>query len=149
MEALMTIAIPNRGGWVSPLFDTAARLLLVHQGQGRAIDRRDIQLDLLPAARLARSLTDWHIDVLLCAAISEPMLRLLQRVGIRVVRHLCGEVDAVVQAFWEGNLSRPEFRMPGCVGGHSYRGGRRLRRGHPSDLRASRRKKWLASPPIA
>jgi predicted Fe-Mo cluster-binding NifX family protein len=63
-------------------------------------------------------LAELGIDVLLCAAISQSMLRALQGCGIRVIPHLCGEVEAILQAFSSGHLRRSEFRMPGCWGQH-------------------------------
>jgi predicted Fe-Mo cluster-binding NifX family protein len=60
--------------------------------------------------------------VLLCAALSEPLLRALERRGVRVKPHLCGEVESVLRAFDCGQLRRDEFRMPGCWGQHSHGG---------------------------
>jgi predicted Fe-Mo cluster-binding NifX family protein len=114
----MVIAIPDCQGRVSPVLDTAARLLVIRRHRGQTVERREIPLGLLPADALGRSLVELQIDVLLCAALSEPLLHLLQNSGIRVVRHLCGEVDAILQAFWGRRLRRAEFRMPGCWGRH-------------------------------
>jgi predicted Fe-Mo cluster-binding NifX family protein len=143
----MVIAIPNCQGRVSPVFDTAARLLVVRRRQGRVVDRKEIQLGLLPADALARSLTELQINVLLCAAISESLLRVLKGCGIRVVPHLCGEVEAIVQAFCGGHLRRSEFRMPGCWGRHFDGACCRIRRRHRVHARvAAREQKRNAAP---
>jgi predicted Fe-Mo cluster-binding NifX family protein len=63
---------------------------------------------------LARSVAELRVDVLLCAALSESLLRALERRGVRVKPHLCGEVESVLRAFDCGQLRRDEFRMPGC-----------------------------------
>jgi predicted Fe-Mo cluster-binding NifX family protein len=68
----------------------------------------------LPLEGLARSVAELRVDVLLCAALSEPLLRALERRGVRVKPHLCGEVESVLRAFDCGQLRRDEFRMPGC-----------------------------------
>ena len=128
----MLIAIPICQGRVSPVFDTAARLLVVRRRKGRAGPRDEIQLGFLPADALARSLRELHIDVLLCAAISEPLLRSLESLGIQVVPHLCGEVEAIVEAFCSGHLRRADFRMPGCWGRHLDEPCCRFRRRRPT-----------------
>lgn len=133
----MVIAIPNCQGRVSPVFDTAARLLVVRRYRGRVVGRKDIEIGILPADALARSLVELRIDVLQCAAISESLLRVLKGFGIRVVPHLCGEVEAIVQAFCSGHLRRSEFRMPGCWGRHLDGGCCRVRRRHRLRPRAA------------
>jgi len=54
------------------------------------------------------------VDVLLCAALSQGLQRELERRGVRIQPHLCGDTEAVLQAFCCDRLNRPEFRMPGC-----------------------------------
>jgi predicted Fe-Mo cluster-binding NifX family protein len=108
------IAIPNCQGRVSPVFDVAARLLVVTRRHGKEVGRREFALSPLPPEGLARSVAELRVDVLLCAALSEPLLRALERLGVRVKPHLCGEVESVLRAFGCGQLRRDEFRMPGC-----------------------------------
>jgi predicted Fe-Mo cluster-binding NifX family protein len=112
----MQIAIPTRHGRVSPVFDTAARLVIVRRNRDCIFERREIELDLASADTLARRLADLGIDVLVCAAVSEPLRRTLEARGIRLVIHVCGEVDTILDAFCHGRLDRLEFRMPGCGG---------------------------------
>lgn len=101
------------------MLDTATRLLLVTRRRGKEAGRRELCLSPLPWEALARSLVELHVDVLLCAALSEPLWRALERLGVRVRPHLCGEVEAILRAFDCGQLRRDEFRMPGCWGQHS------------------------------
>ena len=110
----MLIAIPVLQERISPVLDTAARLLLITRRRGKEVARREFVLGPLPLEGLARSVAELRVDVLLCAALSEPLLRALERRGVRVKPHLCGETEAVLQAFCCDRLNRPEFRMPGC-----------------------------------
>jgi predicted Fe-Mo cluster-binding NifX family protein len=118
----VTIAIPISQERISPVLDTAARLLLVTRRRGKEIARSEFVLGPLPSEELARSVAELHVDVLLCAALSEPLLQALERHGVRVKPHLCGEVESVLRAFGCGRLRRDEFRMPGCWGQHSHGG---------------------------
>jgi predicted Fe-Mo cluster-binding NifX family protein len=105
---------------ISPVLDTATRLLLVTRQHGREVQRREIVLSPLSAEAWANSVAELHVDVLLCAALSETLYRALLRLGVRVRPHLCGEVDAVLRAFVCRRLAGEEFRMPGCWGRHAH-----------------------------
>ena len=118
----VTIAIPVLQERISPVLDTAARLLLVTCQRGKETARREIVLSMLPPEELASGLAELHADVLLCAALSEPLQRALEREGVRIRPHLCGEIESVLRAFHCGQLAREEFRMPGCWGWHSEGG---------------------------
>jgi predicted Fe-Mo cluster-binding NifX family protein len=118
----VTIAIPVSQERISPVLDAAVRLLLITRRRGKEVARREFVLGPLLPEGLARSVAELRVDVLLCAALSEPLLRALERYGVRVKPHLCGEVESVLRAFDCGQLRRDEFRMPGCWGQH-LRGG--------------------------
>ncbi len=110
----VTIAIPIWQNRVSPVLDAATRLLLVKRHRGREVGRKEIVLDPMPAADLATNLAGLGVDVLVCAAVSDPLLRALEARGVRVERHVCGNVEEVLRAFCGRQLWRSEFRMPGC-----------------------------------
>ena len=112
------IAVPNCQGRVSPVLDTAVRLLVVTRRRGEELGRKEFVLSPLPPEALARSVAELRVNVLLCAALSESLLRLLEQSGVRVVPHVCGDVEDVLRAYCCGRLSQPEFRMPGCWGRH-------------------------------
>jgi predicted Fe-Mo cluster-binding NifX family protein len=117
----VTIAIPVLQGRISPVLDAATRLLVVTRRRTQETSRREIVLGPLPPEELVRALAELRADVLLCAALSEPLRRALEREGLRVRPHLCGAVEAVLRAFYCGQLGREEFRMPGCWGQHPRR----------------------------
>ena len=116
----MTVAIPICQERISPVLDTATRLLLVTRQRGREVQRREIVLSPMPPETWASSVAELHVNVLLCAALSETLHRALLRLGVRVRPHLCGEVEAVLQAFVCRRLAGEEFRMPGCWGRHAH-----------------------------
>lgn len=123
LSALMsdvTIAIPVSQERISPVLDTAARLLLITRRRGKEVARKEFVLAPSSTEAVARSVTELHVDVLLCAALSESLLRELEKRGVRVRPHLCGRVEAVLHAFCCRQLGRDEFRMPGCWGAHLH-----------------------------
>jgi predicted Fe-Mo cluster-binding NifX family protein len=133
---------------ISPVLDTAARLLVVTCRRGKETARREIVISPLPPEALARSVAELHVNVLLCAALSEPLRRALKRSGVRVKPHLCGEVEAVLRAFDCGQLWREEFRMPGCWGQHSH-GGCCRRRGVARHGKSAGKETQTDNPPKA
>ncbi len=134
----MTVAVPVWQERVSPVFDAASRLLIVRQQRGRELDRREFVLGALSSEVLAHSVVELQVDVLLCAAISEPLRRALERGGVHVESHLCGQVDALLNAFRHGDCRRAEFRMPGCWDRHETNARSRT---SPSGPRRGRRKR--------
>ena len=75
---LMTrVAIPDWNGQVSPVFDVAARVLVVDLEGGREL-RRQITLlsGLTPAGRVLR-FEALGVDTLVCGAISRPLEELV------------------------------------------------------------------------
>jgi predicted Fe-Mo cluster-binding NifX family protein len=116
----VTVAIPIWQQRVSPVLDSATRLLVVTRRQGVPMQRREVILGPLGPEALAQSLAELHVDIVLCAALSEVVQRALQKQGVRVRPHLCGEVEAVLRAFCCRRLARDEFRMPGCWGRHLH-----------------------------
>lgn len=125
----MKIAIPVSRGRVSPVFDAAARLLVVSYRQRRETERREFVLGALSHDCLADELKQMQIDVLLCAAISEPLRLAIKQSGVGVETHLCGEVDRLLAAYLAGDCRRDEFRMPGCWDAHAGRSSQRSRTG--------------------
>ncbi len=112
--ALVTIAIPVCQQRISPVLDSASRLLLVTKKRGKESGRREYILDGNPGEVLARSIAELSVDVLLCAAVSEPLLRELERRGVQVRPHLCGDVEEILEAYSRHRLGHSDYRMPGC-----------------------------------
>ena len=122
----MLIAVPNCQGRVSPVFDVAARLLVVRLKGGAEQERTEIVLFEKQPDGIARSLAELGVNVLICGAISQGLQLVLEKAGIQVVAHICGGVDPVIAAYGAGALQGPEFLMPGCCGrrrGAMRRGG--------------------------
>jgi len=134
----MLLAIPILNGRVSPVFDTACRLLLIEVEQGSEQARRTVELaDSLPMRRVER-LRALGVEVLVCGGISRPLGTMCEAAGMRVVPWIAGPVDEIVQAYLAKNLPHPRWMMPGCLcqphhhRGRSWGQGRRVRGQHPT-----------------
>ena len=112
----MLIAVPNCQGRVSPVFDVAARLVLVRLKGEAELERKEVVLFEKQPDGIVRSLGELGIQVLICGAISQGLQVALEHAGIRVLAQICGGLDSVIAAYRRGTLGQPEFTMPGCCG---------------------------------
>jgi len=126
----MRVGIPIWNGRVSPVLDTAERIVVVDTDTGTPETRTEeaIEEGALPlrAARLA----GLGLDLLVCGAVSRPLAELLGASGVRLEAWVSGDLEDVLSAVRTGRLDRPRYRMPGCGRrqgrgrgrGRSYRG---------------------------
>jgi hypothetical protein len=124
----MTIGVPIWQGRVSPVLDTATRLLVLKCRDRKEIGRQEILLGVLDPKAFARRMGELEVDILLCAALSEELDRALRRQEVLVYRHICGETERVLRAFCCKRLADKEFRMPGCWGWRFHSKGNRGRK---------------------
>jgi len=110
----MRVAVPVFRERVSPLFDTAQRILIADITDGNEVERTERPMaGLLPKQR-ANMLSEESVSQLICGAISFPMMNLIAAQGISVAPNIAGYVDEVLRAYVSGTLFSPQFMMPGC-----------------------------------
>jgi predicted Fe-Mo cluster-binding NifX family protein len=128
----MKIAVPIWNNRISPLFDTACRVLIwsVEGGRYGEWEEHDLQ-ELIPAMKVCK-IKELGTDVLICGAVSNPIAYLVESAGIKLVPWVSGPVDEVLEAFQTGQLDRPRYFMPGC----RWRGRGRRGRGASGRMRA-------------
>jgi len=123
----MKIAITCWGKRVSPLFDTAQRLLIVELEGREVISRQILEInDNLSEYPLykAKRLAGLGIEILICGGISTFFYYLLAGWGVEVIPWITGELEDVLKAFQRNQLHLKKFAMPGCwKGRHRFRGG--------------------------
>jgi predicted Fe-Mo cluster-binding NifX family protein len=122
------IAIPHWQGRVSPVFDVAESLFLIDIEDGREVRRENVMLASRDPFGRAKEISALGTAVLLCGALSHPFQTALMGAGIQVVGFVCGDLEAVVNAFLQGQLADVRFHMPGCSEKKQRTGCRRGRR---------------------
>ncbi len=121
------------GGRISPLFDTARRLLLVDIENGREVRRNEQVVEELELGVQVRRTAGLRADVLICGAISRPLEALLSTAGVAVISQASGLAEDVLRAFASGQLTEQSFLMPGCRERRTrYRGARSTEKKMPS-----------------
>ncbi len=110
----MWVAIPRHFDRVSPVFDVARTLLVVEIEGGRETGRRELWLRTEDVVARVTMVVHEGVDVLICAAISEPLEKALEAEGVEVLRNRCGVVEEILAAFCEDRQLDGKFLMPGC-----------------------------------
>lgn len=110
----MRIAISIWEGRVSPVLDTASRLLIVEMEDQGEFSRSVLYLDEQDLAQRCRRIQRLEPDILICGAISRPFLRMLKASGIDVIQEISGPANEVIEAYLKGELFDSKFMMPWC-----------------------------------
>ena len=111
----MKLAIPIWEGKVSPVFDTASRLLVLQIDDRQEVSRFETYLDEQDITRRCLRLRGLEIEVLICGAVSRHLcMMLLSTAGIEVIPWVSGPVQEVLNAYLKGELFHSRFLMPGC-----------------------------------
>ena len=110
----MRIAIPIWDDKISPVLDTASRLLIVEVEDQREESRFETYLDVQDLPGRCFRIQGLGVDILICSAISRPFLRRLMASGIKIIPGISGHPEDVLEAYLKGTLSNSKFLMPGC-----------------------------------
>jgi len=109
----MKIGIPVWGDKISPVLDTASRLLVVETDGDQEASRFEVYLDDPGLLSRCFRIKGLGVDLLLCGALSRPFLRRLTASGIHIIPGISGHPEDVLVAYFQGDLSDSRFLMPG------------------------------------
>jgi len=112
----MMIAIPIWNGRVSPVMDTASRLLILRIQNDREMSRSILPVPKMDIIQRARFIANVGIDLLICGALSRPFENALSHHGLSIYPWIKGDIDEIIPAYLKGNLLKNEFNLPGCRG---------------------------------
>ena len=120
----MRLAIPIWQERISPVLDSASRLLVVDLENQKEISRFEIYLDECDLTRTCQRIEGIGVDVLICSAVSRPFARMLEIAGIQLIHDISGAAEDVIHAYSRGDLGRGNFSMPGRerLGKHALKG---------------------------
>jgi predicted Fe-Mo cluster-binding NifX family protein len=114
MVVLMKIAISIWEDKVSPVFDTALKLLVIEFEDRKEISRLELHIgeeDLLWKCHKIQEVT---VDVIICGAVSHLFLNMLKGIGINVIQHISGKTEEIIEAYLKDDIYNARFLMPGC-----------------------------------
>ena len=109
----MKLAIPVWEDKVSPVLDTASRLLVVEVKEDGEVSRFEIFLDERDLSRRCLRIQGLGIDTLICGAVTRHFSEMLKASGIDIIPGISGRPDEVLNACFEGKLAHAKYLMPG------------------------------------
>ncbi len=109
----MKIGIPIWEDKISPVFDTASRLLVIETDGKQEFSRYEAYLEVRGIAHRCFRIQGLGVDMLICGAISRPFLEKLMASGIRIIPGISGHPEDVLLAYLQGNIYDAKFMMPG------------------------------------
>ena len=124
------VAIPIWNGRVSPVMDTACRLLVIDIVDGRQVSRKIINIPQGDMSYRASFISELGIETLICGAISQQFNQVIAASGTKTYPWCCGDVNEIVAAYSNGTFRIGSFPSPGCRQRQRRRG-----RGQPGDGR--------------
>ena len=110
----MRIAIPIWEDKVSPVLDTALRLLIVEVRNEKEVSRFIYYIDEPDLTRRCLSIRELDVNIIICCAVSHPFRHMLMASGIDVIQEISGLAEDVLEVFLKGTLFRSGFMMPWC-----------------------------------
>lgn len=112
----MKIAVPAFGEMIAATFDFAGEIVILDCINGIVINKqRSVFIEEYLPLRAAK-LKELGIEVVICGAISNPAIVILQYHTIRVIAGIAGEIDAVTSEFLNGNSTLLRYSLPGFAG---------------------------------
>lgn len=109
----MRIAVPIWGDKVSPVLDTATKLLVTESGGKNKGPRFEVFLIKKEISQRCSFIRKLEIDVLICGAVSRIFSGMLKASGVKIISGISGPAEDVLEAYLNGDLSQPKFLMPG------------------------------------
>ena len=126
----MRIAVPIWEDKISPVFDTALKLLVVEIKDMREKSRFVYHIDESDLSQKCHRIRKLNLDTLICGAVSQVFLQMLLASGLDVIQEISGPAEDVLKAYLKGNIFQSRFLMPGCKRGLLRCGRRNMRMGH-------------------
>jgi len=112
-EDVMRIAISIWEDKISPLLDTASKLLIIENESQEEPSRFEVHLLKQDISKKCRFIQSFNIDVLICGAVSRQFLEMLKASDIEVISGISGPARDVLAAYQQGKPLHSEFFMPG------------------------------------
>jgi predicted Fe-Mo cluster-binding NifX family protein len=109
----MRIAISIWEDKISPVLDTASKLLIVEdnsQNESSRFEANLLEQDMSLRCSFIRGL---DLDVLICGAVSRQFREMLRACGIKIISGIAGPAEDVLDAYLHGDLYHSGFFMPG------------------------------------
>lgn len=122
----LKIGFSSYGNNVAATFDFCDEIVVFECENGGVIDKRNHVLKEMCIPLRAEKIRELGVDILICGAISNTSLLMLNYQMINVLPGIAGNMEAVLNEFLQGDGRLSGYRLPGFSG---RAGGNRWQRG--------------------
>jgi len=106
-------AVPVFMGRVSPVLDTCTQLFMLESDGKKKTACKTISIKGSSIFERASEFQKLGIGSVICGAVSDSFYNLLREGAIDLICGVTGDIDDVIDAYRNGTLEQPRFRMPG------------------------------------
>lgn len=99
---------------IAPVFDTAGKLLIVDSEDAQVSSKNLIDISSCSPDGIAICIASYHVELLVCGAISRYYEAMVMQQGIAVIPFVMGSIDELIALWLAGNPLLPAHAMPGC-----------------------------------
>jgi predicted Fe-Mo cluster-binding NifX family protein len=110
----MKIAIPIWEDKVSPVFDTAGKLLVVEVKDHKEIARIVYHIGEEDLSWKCHRIKGLEPDVVICGAISHLFLNMLKGVELPIIQYISGKIEEIIEAYLKDDIYNERYLLPGC-----------------------------------
>jgi len=114
----MRIAISIWEDKISPVLDTASKLLIIEDKTQKESSRSEADLLEQDISQRCSFIRKLDLDVLICGAVSRQFSDMLKASGIEVISGISGPAEEVLDAYLHGDLHHSGFFLPGSKTNH-------------------------------
>jgi len=114
----MKIAISVWEDKISPVLDTASKLMVIENSNQREATRFEVYLLEQETSKRGSFIRGLDLDVLICGAVSRQLSGMLKASGIEVISGISGPSEEIIEAYLQGTLQQSGFFMPGVKNNH-------------------------------
>jgi predicted Fe-Mo cluster-binding NifX family protein len=114
----MRIAISIWEDKISPVLDTASKLLIIDKDNSKESYRSEANLIEQDITQRCSFIGGLDLDVLICGAISRQLSEMIEACGIKIISGISGPAKDVIKAYLEGDLLHSGYFMPGSKRNH-------------------------------
>ena len=118
----MRIAISIWEDKISPVLDTASKLLIVDNNNQKEFSRFEANLLEQEMSQRCSFIQGLDLDVLICGAVSRQFREMLKACGIKIIFGISGPAEDVLDAYLQGALLHSGYFMPGSKRNHLDQG---------------------------
>ena len=117
----MKIALPINHDEISTVIDFSTQVVIVTIIHGRVNSKENMIFPVEVPVIQVETLLDHGVDLVICGSMSKQFCRTAELRGLKIISHICGNIEEVIEAYLSDNLAAERFLLPGCPKGKMKR----------------------------